>query len=81
LHKKLISTAIGRVRDFFHELPLKLYLCLLCCQRRLPVMCGNRGKAVVLSGKRVSENRLEALQWLGRLNAADSSRHNPSVDR
>ena len=25
-HKKLVSAAIGRVRDFFHELPLKLYL-------------------------------------------------------
>jgi hypothetical protein len=81
LHKKLISTAIGRVRDFFHELPLKLYLCLLCCQRRMPVICGIPRKAVRRFGKRPCENRLEALQWLGRLNAADSSRHNPSADR
>jgi len=81
LHKKLISTVIGRVRDFFHELLLKLYLCLLCCQRRLPVICGIPRKAVMHFGKRPCVNRLEALQWLGRLNTADFSRHNPSADR
>jgi len=32
-------------------------------------------------GKLRRENRLEASQWLGRLNAAGSSHHNPAADR
>ena len=40
-HKKLVSAAIGRVRDFFHKLHLKLYRCLHCCQRRMRRLFGN----------------------------------------
>ena len=75
-HKKLVSTVIGRVRDFFHELHLKLYLCLLCCQRRLPGFCGNRvqmwhgfvDEGVWKQGRNTAHG----------LNLPDRSRHNPS---
>jgi len=78
-NKKLVSTAIGRVREVFHKVHLKLYRCPVCCQRRLP---GHprfypRKAAVSARGDPAATARHAGRKTPSRLNAVDPSRHNP----